>query len=139
MLSLYISNSIAYWSSPSRFEKIVHPLLHQLPLSYKTKILIPAIVALTNKAQTDENCKVINTVLMEYIKAEAAGVRLSAVQTQKALFEEVSSEWLKVLPPLVPVISELMEDENEGVVEGTHELIATIESVGGISMQKLLT
>ena len=135
----FISNWLAYWSSPSRFEKIIHPLLHQLPLHYKTKTLIPAIVALANKAQSEENCKVINTVLMEYMKAEEAGVRLSAVQTQKGLFEEVSSEWLKVLPPMVPVISELMEDEHEGVVEGTHELIATIERVGGISMQKLLT
>lgn len=75
---------------------------------------------------------------MEYMKSESAAVRLAAVNTQKALFEELTSEWVKVLPPMVPVISELMEDEDEGVVEGTHELIAMIESVGGISMQKLL-
>ena len=75
---------------------------------------------------------------MEYMKSESASVRLEAVHTQKALFEELSSEWLKVLPPMVPVISELMEDEDEAIVEATHNLIAMIESVGGISMQKLL-
>ena len=57
---------------------------------------------------------------------------------QKVLFEELTLEWLKVLPPMVPVISELMEDEDEAIVEATHNLIAMIESVGGISMQKLL-
>jgi hypothetical protein len=44
-----------------------------------------------------------------------------------------------MLPPTVPVISEVMEDEDDTVMDATHRLIATIEKVGGISMQKLLT
>ena len=44
-----------------------------------------------------------------------------------------------MLPPTVPMISEVMEDEDDNVIEATHVLIATIEKVGGISMQKLLT
>jgi len=75
---------------------------------------------------------------MEYMKSESASVRLEALRMQKVLFEELTLEWLKVLPPMVPVISELMEDEDEAIVEATHNLIAMIESVGGISMQKLL-
>ena len=66
-------------------------------------------------------------------------MRLAALNTQRELYSEVTHEWLKMLPPMVPVISEVMEDEDDGVIEAAHALIATIERVGGISMQKLLT
>jgi U3 small nucleolar RNA-associated protein 10 len=76
---------------------------------------------------------------MEFMKSESAAVRLAAVNTQRELYAQVSSEWLKMLPPTVPVISEVMEDDDDDVIEAAHILIATIEKVGGISMQKLLT
>ena len=128
----------AYWSSPSRFDKIVRPLLSQLTLPFKSAVVIPAIVALTSKARSEENFKVINTQVMEYMKSESAYIRLTAINTQRELYLELSGEWLKMLPPTVPVISEVMEDEDDNVIEATHQLIATIEKVGGISIQKLL-
>jgi len=76
---------------------------------------------------------------MEYMKSETNSLRLVAVDVQRELYTNLSGDWLKVLPPTVPLISELMEDEDDGVVEATHGLITTIEKVGGISMQKLLT
>lgn len=76
---------------------------------------------------------------MEYMKSEPASVRLAAVNAQRELYSELSGEWLKMLPPTVPVIAELMEDEDDNVIDATHLLIAMIEKVGGISMQKLLT
>lgn len=76
---------------------------------------------------------------MECMKSETASVRLAAVNTQRELYSEISHEWLKMLPPTVPIISEVMEDEDDNVIEAAHELIQTIEKVGGISMQKLLT
>ena len=131
--------TIAYWSSPSRFDKIVQPLVSQLTLPFKSTIAIAAIVALTSKARSEENCKIINAKLMEYMKSEVVSVRLAAIDSQRELYTEISEEWLKILPPTVPVISELMEDEDDKIIEATHQLIATIERVGGISMQKLLT
>ena len=130
---------IAYWSSPLRFDKIVQPLLSQLTLPFKPTVVIAAIVALASKAHSEENCKVINAKLMEYMKSEVSSTRLAAINTQRELYAEISGEWLKMLPPTVPVISELMEDEDDNVIDATHQLIATIERVGGISMQKLLT
>jgi U3 small nucleolar RNA-associated protein 10 len=118
---------------------VIQPLLSQLTLARNSTIVTNAIVSLTSKARSEENCKVINNYLMEYMKSESAAVRLAAVNTQRELYAHVSSEWLKVLPPTVPVISEVMEDEDDNVIEAAHILIATIEKVGGISMQKLLT
>jgi U3 small nucleolar RNA-associated protein 10 len=129
----------AYWSSPTRFDKIVLPLLSQLTLPFKSTVLISAIVALASKARSEDNFKVINGVLMEYMKSESPAVKLAALNTQRELYSDVTHEWLKMLPPMVPVISEVMEDENDDVIEAAHQLIATIERVGGISMQKLLT
>jgi len=129
----------AYWSSPTRFDKIIHPLLSQLILRFKSSTVIPAIVQLASKARSEENLKLINEVLMEYMKSEQSSIRLAAINTQRELYSNLSDDWLKMLPPTVPVISEVMEDEDDNVIEATHVLIATIEKVGGISMQKLLT
>ena len=129
----------AYWSSPTRFDKIVNPLLSQLTLPFKSSVIIPAIVQLASKARSEENFKLINERLMEYMKSESSTIRLTAINTQRELYSELSNDWLKMLPPTVPVISETMEDEDDNVIEATHVLIATIEKVGGISMQKLLT
>lgn len=137
--SLRTSLTSAYWSSPSRFDKIILPLLSQLTLPFKSALVTPAIVALASKARSEDNFKVINTQLMEYMKSESASIRLAAINTQRELYLELSGEWLKMLPPTVPNISEVMEDEDDNVVEATHQLIATIEKVGGISIQKLLT
>ena len=115
------------------------PLLSQLTLHFKSSVAIPAIVALASKARSEDNFKVINGYLMEYMKSETNSLRLVAVDVQRELYTNLSGDWLKVLPPTVPLISELMEDEDDGVVEATHGLITTIEKVGGISMQKLLT
>ena len=76
---------------------------------------------------------------MEYMKSNTSSIRLTAVNTQRELYLGLSGEWLKMLPPTVPVISEVMEDEDDNVIEATHQMIATIEKVGGISIQKLLT
>jgi len=129
----------AYWSSPTRFDKISLPLLSQLTTRFNSATVIPAIVAIASKAQSEENFKVINSTLMEYMKSDSSAIRLAAVKTQQGLYAEVSGEWLKMLPPTVPAISEVMEDEDDEVIEAAHALIATIERVGGISMQKLLT
>lgn len=137
--SLFITLISAYWSSPTRFNKIVLPLLSQLTLPFKSTAIVSAIVSLASKAGSEENYKIINGTLMEYLKSESSMVRLAALNTQRELYSEMSAEWLKMLPPMVPVISEVMEDEDDDVIEAAHELIATIEKVGGISMQKLLT
>lgn len=129
----------AYWSSPTRFDKIINPLLSQLTLPFKSTIVIPAIVQLASKARSEETFKLINEVLMTYMKSEHSSLRLAAVNTQRELYSNLSNDWLKMLPPTVPVISEVMEDEDDNVIEATHVLISTIEKVGGISMQKLLT
>jgi U3 small nucleolar RNA-associated protein 10 len=110
-----------------------------LTIPFKSTVVIPAIVALASKACSEENFKVVNGTLMDYMKSESASIRIAAVNTQRELYSELGGEWLKMLPPTVPVISEVMEDEDDDVIEATHLLIATIEKVGGISMQKLLT
>jgi len=111
----------------------------QLTLPFKAKVVIPAIVALASKARSEENFKVINTTLMEYMKSDMPSIRLAATETQRELYAELAGEWAKMLPPTVPIISEVMEDEDDNVINAAHLLIATIEKVTGISMQKLLT
>jgi len=76
---------------------------------------------------------------MEYMTSESAAVRLAAIETERELYAELGTEWAKMLPPTVPIISEVMEDEDDNVIDAAQLWIATIEKVTGISMQKLLT
>jgi U3 small nucleolar RNA-associated protein 10 len=110
-----------------------------LPLRFKSKLVTPAIVALASKARSEENFKVINTALMEQMKSDVVAARLAAINTERELYAELTTDWAKMLPPTVPIISEIMEDEDDTVIDAAHLLIATIEKVTGISMQKLLT
>lgn len=88
---------------------------------------------------SEENYKLINDSLIKFMKSESSRIRLAAVNVQQELYAEISGRWLKMLPPTVPIISEVMEDEDEKVAEAAHALITTIEKEGGISMAKLLT
>jgi U3 small nucleolar RNA-associated protein 10 len=117
----------------------VEPILSQLTLPFNSDVVVRAIVSLASKVRSEENFKVINGLLMEYMRSDKNSVRLAAVNAQCELYSELGGEWLKILPPTVPVISEVMEDEDDAIVLATQQLIATIENVGGISMQKLLT
>jgi U3 small nucleolar RNA-associated protein 10 len=122
-----------------RFDKIVLPLLSQLTTRFESAIVIPAVVALTSKVLSEENDKLINDTLIKYTKSDSGKVRLAAIKAQQQLYLEISGRWLQMLPPTIPIISEVMEDDDENVVEAAHELIATIEKEGGISMTKLFT
>lgn len=96
-------------------------------------------MGLASRARSEDNFKVINNQLMEYMKSENAALRLASIDAQRELYTALAGDWAKVLPPTVPAISEAMEDEDDNVIEAVHRLIATIQEVTGISIQKLLT
>lgn len=72
--------------------------------------------------------------------ASGSDIKIAAVMTLKAIYERLGEEWLSMLPQLVPVVAELLEDEDETVEsEVRKDLVPVIESVLGESLDRYLT
>lgn len=65
--------------------------------------------------------------------------RVAALQTEQALTETLGEEWLALLPEMLPYISELMEDEDEGVEREVRKWVKQIEGVLGERLDDMLT
>lgn len=135
-ISTPYSNSFAnsfiqdFWQSPTHFDKIAPALLSSLN-GATAKLTTPAIVELANAAQSEDHFKFINTQVLKHMRSEDAGVRLAAVETMTKLYAKMGEEWLPLLPESVPLIAELMEDDDEDVERAVQRLIVKVEEFLG--------
>lgn len=65
------------------------------------------------------------------MRSEEAAVRLAAVETLTALYAKLGEDWLPLLPESVPVIAELMEDDEEEVERAVQRLVVKVEEFLG--------
>lgn len=65
--------------------------------------------------------------------------RIAALKTEQALTEHLGEDWLALLPEMLPYISELMEDEDEGVEREVRKWVKQIEGVLGERLDDMLT
>ncbi|KAL2869814.1 snoRNA-binding rRNA-processing protein UTP10 [Aspergillus lucknowensis] len=157
-----------FWQSPSNLTKITTPLISHLrhatspsTLTTITTETIPTITELAIAADSTDNHKELNTALMRFLRsgtsvsfsgssinkgnapAAAAGenphTRIAALKAQQALTEHLGEDWLALLPEMLPYISELMEDEDEGVEREVRAWVKQIESVLGERLDDMLT
>ncbi|KAE8147488.1 U3 small nucleolar RNA-associated protein 10 [Aspergillus avenaceus] len=146
-----------FWQSPSHLTAISTPLISQLAHATKpttaTLVIteaIPAITELAVAADSTDNHKELNTVLMGYLRpsagpsGKAAGgenphTRLAALKAEQSLTEQLGEEWLALLPEMLPYISELMEDEDENVEREVRKWVKQIEEVLGEKLDDMLT
>lgn len=74
------------------------------------------------------------------MRSEDAGVRLAAVETMTELYTKMGEEWLPLLPESVPLIAELMEDDDEDVERAVQRLIVKVEEFLGVGeLEAMLT
>ena len=57
---------------------------------------------------------------------------------ERAVTQGLGFEWLNLLPEMLPVISELLEDDNEDVERDTLAWVREIESITGESLEGML-
>jgi hypothetical protein len=70
----------------------------------------------------------------------ASDVKITAVKTLKAIYERLGEEWLSMLPQLVPIVAELLEDDDENVeTEVRNDLVPVIEGILGESLDRYLS
>ncbi|SCU92811.1 LAMI_0E12134g1_1 [Lachancea mirantina] len=132
-----------YWKSTSRFEVISEALIAQLSNIEDSvaKYLVKAIssLAVSNAGAEDHN-KIMNTLLMSHMKASCRSKeKLWASRSIKAIYSKVGENWLALLPQLVPIIAELLEDDNDEVeYEVRTGLVKVVENVLGEPFDRYL-
>ncbi|KAK5693800.1 snoRNA-binding rRNA-processing protein utp10 [Elasticomyces elasticus] len=151
-----------FWQSPTHITQITTPLIshlsHATSASTASLIadeLIPTITELAVAADSTDNHKELNTAIMRFLRPSAANpsakpgaagkggenpqTRIVALKAEQALTEQLGEEWLALLPEMLPYISELMEDEDEGVEREVRKWVKQIEGVLGERLDDMLT
>ncbi|KAG0642155.1 armadillo-type protein [Tuber brumale] len=135
-----------FWQSPTTFGKIAPVLTAQLARAATSAPVVreyvyPALTELVGAIQgSEEHARVINGKVLEQMKAEDVMVRIAAAEALKDIYAQVGEEWLNFLPESVPIIAELMEDEEEGVETAAHLLVLGIERhLGEGELQAMFT
>ncbi|KMU90916.1 U3 small nucleolar RNA-associated protein 10 [Coccidioides immitis H538.4] len=143
-----------FWQSPTHLASISEPLIKQLSMATNSPTLdlvaaeaIPTIVELAVAADSPDNHKELNTVIMKFMRAghgNARGAdnpytRLAAVKCEQQLTERLGEEWLALLPEMLPYISELLEDDDENVEREVRRWVLSIEDILGEKLDDMLT
>ncbi|KAL6940212.1 hypothetical protein ACO0QE_004108 [Hanseniaspora vineae] len=132
-----------YWRSTARFELIGETLINQLRNIEPTigKYLVKAIGSLAscNKGSEDHN-KAMNKLLISHMKSNCkSNEKLWAVRSVKLIYTKVGETWLTLLPQLVPIVAELLEDDDEQVeYEVRTGLVKVFENVLGEPFDRYL-
>lgn len=142
MQSSFSHDQDDFWSAPQHFDAIRSPLINLLASStaLSAASIIPAITAFADSVSaSQDNLKTLNTAIMALLKHENDDVRLAAVQCERAVTQSLGFEWLNLLPEMLPVISELLEDDNEEVERECLAWVREIEGVTGESLEGMLS
>lgn len=131
-----------YWQAQARFEIASETLLSQLqniedPIG---KYLVKAIASLAQNALSDEHNKALNQLFISHMRADCKPrEKLWATRSLKSVYQKVGDQWLTLLPQLVPIIAELLEDDDEDVeMEVRTGLVKVIEDVLGEPLDRYL-
>lgn len=132
-----------FWQASARFDKISSSLLDQYATidPNQGKALVKAVVALAETVNAQEQYKVINDGIMKHLKDSCTvNEKIWGIRTLKGLYAKLGEEWVPMLNPLVPIIAELLEDDDESVVhEVTKNLAPVVEDVLGESLDRYLS
>lgn len=136
------SNSIlGFWQAPAHFGVIMPPLSKQLTLSSPLDVheeVIPTVTELAASTSSADNLRGLNAVLLKHMRAEEVSIRLAAVKCQQSLTKRLGEDWLGLLAEMLPIISELREDDDEVVERETNRWITMMEEILGESLDPML-
>lgn len=130
-----------FWQSQSRFNNIQKALIGQISVIEPGlgNLLVRSIASLAELCSSPDNNKVINDSVCEHMKESSTKhEKIWAVRTLKALYSRLGEEWVTMLPQLVPIIAELLEDDEAVEDEVRKKLVPVVEEVLGESLDKYL-
>ena len=143
LTSSFRYDSEGYWKSSARFEVVCEPLVGQLKVieSVIGKYLVKALSSLaSNNVGTEEHSQMMAKLLITHMKATCSpSEKLWTIRAVKIIYSKVGENWLSLLPQFVPVIAELLEDEDENVEHEVRSgLVKVVEKVLGEPFDRYL-
>ncbi|KAF1954821.1 hypothetical protein CC80DRAFT_475542 [Byssothecium circinans] len=146
----FLHDQDTFWATPSHFTTILAPLVSHLTFpsppsssSSSSSSSAPAITAIcslaTATASAPDNHRDLNALLLTSLRSDDASTRLNTVRCERELTRALGEEWLALLPEMLPFISELREDDDEGVERETVRWIGEVEGVLGESLEGMLS
>lgn len=132
-----------FWQSQARFDKISTALVSQIP-TIETGLghtLVRSIVTLAELVSSPDYNRALNDQIIVHMKETATvNEKIWAIRTLKGLYSKLGEEWVTMLPQLVPLIAELLEDEEEIVEDEVRkQLVPVVEEVLGESLDRYLS
>ncbi|ODV83497.1 hypothetical protein CANARDRAFT_9557 [[Candida] arabinofermentans NRRL YB-2248] len=132
-----------YWQSNTRFTPISTALCDQFSNVEDAigKYLVKCITSLVqDTSSSDDFNKATNEMLLSHMKAYCnPREKFWAIRTLKTVYKKVGENWLSLLPQLVPIIAELLEDDDEEVeMEVRNGLVKVLEDVMGEPLDRYL-
>lgn len=132
-----------FWQAQARFDKIINCLVDQIPTIEPNhgNYLVKAIAGLAETVSSPEQYKVINDGLLKHMQESCAvNEKIWSIRIMKSLYSKLGEEWVSMLPQLVPVLAELLEDDDESVeMEVRKSLVPVVEEVLGESLDRYLS
>jgi U3 small nucleolar RNA-associated protein 10 len=132
-----------FWQSQARFDKISNVLVDQIPTIEPGlgHTLVRSIVTLAELCSSPDYNRTINDAICVHLKESCTtNEKIWAIRTLKGLYSKLGEEWVTMLPQLVPLIAELLEDEEEIVEDEVRkQLVPVVEEVLGESLDRYLS
>ena len=136
-----------YWQVGSRFDAISEALTSQLsniedPIG---KHLVKCLCALAQDiSSSDDHNKRLNELIISHMRVigdvePSAREKYWSIKALTTIYKRVGEAWLSLLPQLVPIVAELLEDDDDDVQAAVREGLAKImEELMGESLEHLL-
>ncbi|ODM95754.1 HEAT repeat-containing protein 1, partial [Orchesella cincta] len=128
-----------------RFNAVVKPLVDLLESDFilnghiELKILSDTLIQLAVSSNDLNRWQHMIDLISSKTHSSNKKVRLNVVATLESAATELGKDFLPLLPPVVPFLAELMNDDEPEVESATHKMLLKLETIVGEPLQPYFT
>ncbi|EFA00063.1 HEAT repeat-containing protein 1 homolog [Tribolium castaneum] len=128
-----------------RFEVLMQPLVDQLENTLggvgglerrNGELVTPVIVQFAVATADDSLWKQLNYQILLKMKHNSPEIRLISLNCLKEMVTKLGVDYLPLLPETIPVLAELLEDEEESVEKACRKAVQEMEKILGEPIEK---
>ncbi|XP_044269231.1 HEAT repeat-containing protein 1 homolog [Tribolium madens] len=128
-----------------RFEVLMQPLVDQLEnilggveelKRRNDELVTPTIVQFAVATADDSLWKQLNYQILLKMKHNSPEIRLVSLNCLKEMVTKLGVDYLPLLPETIPVLAELLEDEEESVEKACRKAVQEMEKILGEPIEK---
>ncbi|GAB6029136.1 HEAT repeat-containing protein 1 [Chamberlinius hualienensis] len=123
-----------------RYEALMTPLVDQLDnesgdYADRLKHLIPCLSNMTQAVTPDVNLQLFVNQILYKTRSSSSKVKCAALESIRQIAKKINEDFMSLLPETVPVLSELLEDDDLEVVSLCQSVVVDLEIIVGEPLQ----